>query len=71
MTKMSRETLQNLPYFWNKKIQVVFLFCISSNSGFVTVNGALVYVITNPKKLELKDIEKHIWVFLLQKYGKF
>ena len=37
------EMLQNLPYFWNKKTQLVFPFFISSNFGFVTVD-AKVYV---------------------------
>ena len=35
--------LQNLPYFWNKKIHVVFLFFISCNFESYLMN-ALVYV---------------------------
>ena len=32
--KLSSETLQKLPYFWNKKTQIVFFpFFISSNFG--------------------------------------
>ena len=40
--KLSSEMLQNLPYFWNKKTQIVLIF-ISSNFEFITVD-ALVYV---------------------------
>ena len=36
---MSCETLQNLPYFWNAKTEIVF---VTSNFGFLTVD-ALVY----------------------------
>ena len=37
--KLSSEMLQNLPYFWNKKIQIVFF--ISSNFGFLEVDVVL------------------------------
>ena len=36
LMKLSSETLQKLPYFWNEKTQIGFFF-ISSNFGFVTV----------------------------------
>ena len=37
LMKLSSEELQNLPYFWNKKTQIVFVFSffVSSNFGFV------------------------------------
>ena len=37
LTKSSRETLQNLSYFWKKKTQIVFSFFISSKIVFLIV----------------------------------
>ena len=59
--KFSRETHQNLSYFWNKKTQI-FLFCllfVLSNFGF----HLLLKIQTNEKKT--------ICVSLFKKYGTF
>ena len=37
LMKLCSKMLPNLPYFWNKKTQIVFFkFYISSNFGFAT-----------------------------------
>ena len=55
--KLSSETLQNLPYLWNKKTQIVYyVFHILATLDFFKVN-ALVYVDRNPNPnlLEMKN----------------
>ena len=43
--KLSSETLQILPYFWNKKTQIVFLVFHFEHSNFVFLTvDAMVYV---------------------------
>ena len=55
---LSSETLQNLPYCWNKKNpNSFFLFFISSNFGILTVDDALVYVRQNRPANSLLKIQ--------------
>ena len=57
--KSSNEMLQNLPYFiFTNTPKVAFWFSFRATLFFSLMN-ALVYV------------EKTMWVFIFQKYGKF
>ena len=55
--KMSSERLQNVPYFWNKKTQIVL----------ITVGNDI--LLQNLKMLEMKKKKKTFSNF--KKYGKF
>ena len=58
--------LQNLPYFWNKKNQIVFcLFFISSYFGFVTVN--IDQTNCNQLKLARNETKKELFRFSYSK----
>ena len=59
--------LQNLPNFWNKKIQIVFLFLILSNFGFLTVDAwSMLIVDIDCKKsqvaLKMKNEKKTMYL---------
>ena len=74
--KWPRETLQNLPYFWNTKTQIVFsVYHFEQLWVFFTVDAAvcvdvdqagLPSTITNLKLLEMK---KKLFDLSFQKYG--
>ena len=58
LKKWHSETLQNLPFFWNKKTQIDFFsFFISSNFGFVTVDVSQYF---------LQEFTKFFWHYLKQ-----
>ena len=68
----SSETLQNLPYFWNKTTQVFFSFFISCYFNFVPpliLRGKIMYHKMKKEKKLLYVV--CTWLFLFQKYGKF
>ena len=73
LMKLSSETLQNLPYFWNKKTQNVFFIfhfeqlwiCNSGCSGLYRHIWTRASAVKNPKLLEMK---KNIYLsFLIPK----
>ena len=77
MMKLSSETLQNLPYFWNMKTPIVFF--ILSNFGVLTVD-VLNYVdidqgvqstVTNPKLLKPKNKKKLFWISYSKNMANF
>ena len=54
MKMFSEKVLQILPYFWNKKTDMIFLFLISSNFGFLSVD-ALSLCRQKPRHLLVKN----------------
>ena len=75
LMKCSSETLQNLPYFWNTKTHVVFfLFHFVLLYFFPNECPGLCQDRPGHPLLKIQSClrwKKSIWVFLLQKYGKF
>ena len=74
LMKCSCEMLQNLPYFWNMKIYVVFFrFSLCAILFFSLIN-ALVYVDIFQAFIKVKIDrmkKKTTCAFIFQKYGKF
>ena len=56
LMKLSSETLQNFPYFWNKKTQIVVFSSTQSSASIVTI----------PKLLRMKN-EKNLFGFSYSK----
>ena len=69
--KSSTETLQNLPYFWNKKTLIIgffsFCYCVCPSLSWHSPGHPLLQIQSCWKGKK----PKNIWLFLFQKYGKF